>query len=103
MRKHTHVQIAPDAVATVSQDYSPEVLKALRIAAAEARIRALRGGYTLRNANWALICSACGAVIKTGDVYLEYENGDRECVNELPARRLVPLNKESHEGTRCRQ
>lgn len=92
MGKHVHVQIAPDAVATVDPDCNPETLRALRIAAAEARIRAIRGGYTLRNARWALVCSACGAAIKPGDVYLEYQNGDRECINELPARRLIPLN-----------
>lgn len=92
MRKHIHVQIAPDAVGTVSPDCSPEVLKALKIAAAESRIRALRGSYTLRNASQAITCSACGSRIKTGDVYLEYENGDRECINELPARRLMPPN-----------
>ena len=92
MRKHVHVQIAPDAVATVDPGCSQETLSALRIVAAEARIRALRGSYTLRNANWALTCSACGAVINAGDLYLEYQNGDRECINELPARRLKPCS-----------
>jgi len=92
MGKHIHILISPDAVGTVTPDCSPEVLRALRIAAAEARIRALRGSYTLRSARRALICSACGVAIKPGDVYLEYENGDRECINELPARRLIPLN-----------
>lgn len=94
MRKHIHVQIASDAIATVAPDCSTETLQALRIVAAEARIRALRGSYTLRNANWAMICSACGDVIKTGEVYLEYQNGDRECINELPSRRLAPLKKD---------
>jgi hypothetical protein len=98
MRKHIHIQIAPDAVATVSPDCSPEVLRVLKIAAAEARIRALRGSYTSRNAICTLICSACGAMIKTGDVYLEYGNGDWECINELPARRLAPLNVENSDN-----
>lgn len=94
MRKHIHVQIAPDAIATVEPECSRETLRSLKILAAEARIRALRGSYTLRNANWAFTCSACGAVISTGEVYLEYQNGDRECINELPARRLKPCSNE---------
>lgn len=95
MRKHIHVQIASDAIATVDPNCSPETIRALKIVAAEARIRALRGSYTLRNANWAFTCSACGVVISAGEVYLEYQNGDRECINELPARRLKPCNNES--------